>query len=73
MKKIFRKINQLVISIIMLGFSFTVLYIGKSLFGPDATLLWASGMLSYFGMCGVIDFMFYLWRLKKEKKVVVNE
>ena len=74
MNKFLILITTLIIAIIILSFSFTVLYIGKNLFGSDATILWASGILAYISMSMIIQIIVILWYSQKnEKKVVVDE
>ncbi len=48
-------------AILMLWFSFSVLIVGKILYGSDATLLWASGILLYMGFRGLMNVIVKIW------------
>ena len=50
---------------IMLWFALSLLIIGRELYGSDAALLWASGILSLLGVNGIATFFLYLTRRNK--------
>lgn len=58
----------LVLAMILLFFGLTLLTIGKNIYGPDASLLWVSGILTYMGIRGLGVFILYLWELKDAKR-----
>lgn len=53
-------------AIIFLWFGMSFLFIGRILYGKDASLLWAFGILSWFGIMGICNFILYLIKRNKE-------
>ena len=53
-------------AIIFFWFGMSFLFVGRMLYGSDASLLWASGILSWFGIIGICNFILYLIRRNKE-------
>ena len=54
----------LCLSMVLLFFGMLLLIIGRNIYGADASLLWASGILTYMGIRGLAGFILYLWKLK---------
>lgn len=55
-------------TMIFLFFGLGFLTIGKNLYGNGASLLWASGVLTWFGVMGLSNFICFLRDKYKEKK-----
>ncbi|KKN67343.1 hypothetical protein LCGC14_0462070 [marine sediment metagenome] len=53
-------------AIILFWFGMSILTAGRILYGSDASLLWASGMLTWLGIIGFSSFIFYLMGRNKE-------
>ncbi len=53
-------------AIILFWFGMSILTAGRILYGSDASLLWASGMLSWLGIIGFSSFIIYLMERNKE-------
>lgn len=65
MNKVIEFVFFLFISMILIYSGIVILIIGKSIYGPDAALLWASGILTYIGIRGLsacIRYLDYLFR-----------
>jgi len=52
-------------AIFMLWFSFAILIVGRQLYGSDASLIWASGLLSLIGIRGLSNFILFIWNNRK--------
>ena len=65
MKEEITMIMVLVGAIIMFWFALIILIIGRNLYGADASLLWASGILTMFGINGIWNFISYLMEKSK--------
>lgn len=50
--KRFEMIFVLILATFLFYFGMTFLLVGKNIYGSDATLLWASGILTYMGIRG---------------------
>ena len=53
-------------SMFMLWFSLSTLIVGKSLYGSDASLLWACGFLSFMGIRGIANIILLLINKRNE-------
>ncbi len=45
----------LVMGLLMFFISMTILAVGRSIFGADASILWAMGMLTYISLQGIVN------------------
>jgi cytochrome c biogenesis protein CcdA len=66
MKKYVEEILFLGITMMLLFFGLGILIAGRVIYGSDASLIWASGILTFMGINGFMNFIRYLWSLKEE-------
>lgn len=59
--KKYEMIYILVFTFLFLWVGFMILIAGKELYGGDASLLWASGILTYMGIKGFASIILYIW------------
>lgn len=48
-------ISNLVLGFFLFGVSMLILQAGRTLFGADANILWASGFLTWIGLKGIVE------------------
>lgn len=68
MKKYLVEILCLGMTIIILFSGLGILILGRIVYGSDASLLWASGILTFMGLNGLANFVRYLLSFKEEKE-----
>lgn len=65
----FIKRNEIIFTFILAMFLFSFgmifLYAGRHIYGSDAGVLWASGIITYLGLKGFAEVFLYFWGKKK--------
>ena len=63
MNKNIAMVLQLFMALFLMFFGLAFLFIGRELYGPDASLIWVGGMLTYLAVRGIVEFIVYLVEL----------
>jgi len=58
----------LINTFLLFGFGILCLLVGKNIYGIDASILWASGILTYIGIQGFVFIIKFIWDETKNAK-----